>query len=209
MEGRKTTCVNKRTDEYDVYIGRGSKWGNPFRIGEHGDRDEVVRQYRRWLWKQPELLDALGELEGRRIACYCAPEACHGDVLVAATEWWRSQQPEDEPGLRIAFTGDREWTNTQVVRRILESHPECTLWVLGDARGLDRIAGRICAATNLPHVIEKAKWDEHVMLAHLRAGDIVYAFHPNIAESKGTANCARQAEARGLEVRYITGSESV
>ena len=32
-----------------IYIGRGSKWGNPFRIGPDGDRATVIAKYERWL----------------------------------------------------------------------------------------------------------------------------------------------------------------
>ena len=35
-----------------VYIGRPSLLGNPFQIGTHGTRDEVIAQYRVWLWQQ-------------------------------------------------------------------------------------------------------------------------------------------------------------
>jgi hypothetical protein len=65
-----------------VYIGRPSKWGNPFAIGRDGDRAAVVAKYRAWLPTQPQLMAALPELKGRVLGCYCAPEACHGDVLV-------------------------------------------------------------------------------------------------------------------------------
>ena len=41
----KTVVVNLRKERFDVYIGRGSKWGNPFRIGADGDRVEVIRKY--------------------------------------------------------------------------------------------------------------------------------------------------------------------
>lgn len=78
--------VNLRTDHYDVYIGRGSKWGNPFKIGQDGDRDQVIRQYRRWLWENKPLLAQLTELEGKTLGCYCKPKACHGDVLIRAIE---------------------------------------------------------------------------------------------------------------------------
>ena len=44
--------VNKYKEDYDVYIGRGSKWGNPYRIGEDGTREEVIEKYRLYLWKQ-------------------------------------------------------------------------------------------------------------------------------------------------------------
>ena len=66
----------------DVYIGRGSKWGNPFRIGWDGTREEVIARYAEWIKTKPELLAALPELRGRNLACYCAPKACHGDILL-------------------------------------------------------------------------------------------------------------------------------
>ena len=65
-----------------VYIGRGSKWGNPFRIGWDGDRAEVIARYEVWIQTKPELLAALPELVGKDLACYCAPKPCHGDVLL-------------------------------------------------------------------------------------------------------------------------------
>jgi len=73
--------VNKKRDAYDVYIGRGSIWGNPFIIGKHGDRAEVIRKYEEYLANSPVLLARLPELLGKRLACFCAPLACHGHVL--------------------------------------------------------------------------------------------------------------------------------
>lgn len=76
-----TQVVNiKAREEYDVYIGRPSKWGNPFFLA-HRTREKVIRQYREWLMSQPNLLAALPELRGKRLGCYCAPLSCHGDVL--------------------------------------------------------------------------------------------------------------------------------
>ena len=78
----KTQVVHCKKSKYDVYIGRPSDWGNPFVIGKDGDRDDVIRKYRAWITRQPDLLArAKIELRGRRIACWCKPEACHGDVL--------------------------------------------------------------------------------------------------------------------------------
>jgi hypothetical protein len=66
-----------------VYIGRPSKWGNPFVIGKDGDRDEVIAKYRQWLMARPEMVEAARrELAGKDLVCFCAPKACHGDVLV-------------------------------------------------------------------------------------------------------------------------------
>lgn len=73
--------VNLRKEKYDVYIGRGSKWGNPFIIGKDGTRDEVIEKYTEYILKKPELMNSLQELRGKRLGCYCSPLRCHGDVL--------------------------------------------------------------------------------------------------------------------------------
>ena len=86
----KTVVVNKYKDEYDVYIGRGSKFGNPFVIGKDGSRDEVIVKYEKMLSVNVELLSVLlSELEGMRLGCFCAPLRCHGDVLVEYIERMR------------------------------------------------------------------------------------------------------------------------
>ena len=64
-----------------VYIGRPSKWGNPFVIGMDGTRAEVVEKYERWL-ETSDLRSQLGELRGKDLVCYCSPLQCHGDVLL-------------------------------------------------------------------------------------------------------------------------------
>lgn len=74
--------VHCKKSKYDIYIGRPSKWGNPFSIGRDGSREDVIRKYREWFIEQDNLLEALPELFGKVIACWCAPHACHGDVLV-------------------------------------------------------------------------------------------------------------------------------
>jgi hypothetical protein len=76
-----TKAVHCRKEDYDVYIGRPSKWGNPFVVGEDGERGECVELYREWIMTQPDLLADLHELKGKRLGCWCKPSACHGDVL--------------------------------------------------------------------------------------------------------------------------------
>ena len=80
--------VNVRCEKCDVYVGRGSKWGNRFVIGRDGSRDEVIEKYRVWLWGRKDLLKDLGELKNKRLGCYCAPQPCHGDVLLRAVKWF-------------------------------------------------------------------------------------------------------------------------
>lgn len=83
----RTRVVNKHVDYfYDVYIGRPSVWGNPFKRGVDGTRKEVIERYEAWIRQQPELLARLGELRGKVLACHCKPKACHGDVLVKLVE---------------------------------------------------------------------------------------------------------------------------
>lgn len=74
--------VHCRRNAFDVYIGRPSKWGNPFEIGKDGTRAEVIAKYREWLLSQPELVaEAKRELRGKVLGCWCVPNDCHGDVL--------------------------------------------------------------------------------------------------------------------------------
>lgn len=82
----QTKVVNLRRDTYDVYIGRGSLWGNPFVIGKDGTREEVIAKYKQWIVTQPHMLARLHELQGKTLGCYCAPKICHGDILARMAE---------------------------------------------------------------------------------------------------------------------------
>ena len=90
-----TTVVNKKTHRGDgVYIGRGTPWGNPYKIGVDGDRATVISRYRTWLWAMilngNISINDLADLKGQNLICHCAPRACHGDVLKNAVEWaWK------------------------------------------------------------------------------------------------------------------------
>lgn len=74
-----------------VYIGRGSKWGNPFVIGMHGNRDEVCERHAEYLRNQVRSgeisKEELAELYGKDLVCFCAPARCHGDTLEKAAAW--------------------------------------------------------------------------------------------------------------------------
>ncbi|CUG86523.1 Hypothetical protein, putative [Bodo saltans] len=76
-----------------VYIGRnmtqyipgavGSKWGNPFTQGSGMTLEERIHAYEAMVRSSPELMAALVELEGAtQLGCWCAPNPCHGNVLV-------------------------------------------------------------------------------------------------------------------------------
>jgi hypothetical protein len=61
-----------------VYVGRGSPWGNPFKIGEDGDRDAVCDRFEQAVL--PTLDVAF--LRGKNLICFCAPRRCHADALL-------------------------------------------------------------------------------------------------------------------------------
>lgn len=82
-----TRVVHCKQSEFDVYIGRPSKWGNPYSIGKDGDRTEVIDKYKEHLRGRPDLIeDARSELKGKTLGCWCAPQLCHGDILAFVAE---------------------------------------------------------------------------------------------------------------------------
>lgn len=81
-KNKKINVVHCKRDNYDFLITRPSKWGNPFIIGVHGTRKEVIEKYRQYILDTPELFNSLPELKGLTLGCWCKPDACHGDVLV-------------------------------------------------------------------------------------------------------------------------------
>lgn len=67
-----------------VYVGRPSKWGNPYKIGKDGNREEVLLKYKEYLdntsflyYNNPKI-----ELKGKDLCCWCKPAACHADILL-------------------------------------------------------------------------------------------------------------------------------
>lgn len=91
--------VHCKRDDYDVLVDRRTKWGNPKRLeGYDGDRVACLQGYLTWLQLRPtskydpqhddqydklEVLESIGELEGKVLACWCAPRLCHAHVLAA------------------------------------------------------------------------------------------------------------------------------
>jgi hypothetical protein len=81
--------VHKR-EPHDIYIGRPSRWGNPYSVKRYGRR-RAIELHRAWLWQEIRAgkitLEELAELDGQTLGCWCAPKPCHGDTLEAAARW--------------------------------------------------------------------------------------------------------------------------
>ena len=70
-----------------VRVDRTTPYGNPFRIGVHGDRARVILLYRRHLREKPALVERIRRnLQGALLECWCAPEACHADVIAEVAD---------------------------------------------------------------------------------------------------------------------------
>jgi hypothetical protein len=89
-DGSRGLVLNIRTGaRYDVYIGRGSVWGNPYshKKGTQAlyvvnTRQEAIERYEEWIRTQPDLLAQVHLLKGLRLGCWCRPLSCHGDILL-------------------------------------------------------------------------------------------------------------------------------
>jgi hypothetical protein len=96
------TIVNKRVlndplpGVIRVYVGRPSPLGNPFVVGRDGDRATVIAKYRKWLYANlntREVRLALDDLlaSARKspieLVCWCAPAACHANIIARAITW--------------------------------------------------------------------------------------------------------------------------
>jgi len=88
--------VNIQKEDYDVYIGRPSRFSNPYVEGVHGDRETVIEKFGHWIGSQTTLVDLTRALlPGKRLGCFCAPKMCHGEVLRQVTDWpWEKDIPE-------------------------------------------------------------------------------------------------------------------
>ena len=70
-----------------IYVGRPTKWGNPYHLGDLGSADgelsmsDVLRKYRERV--QYYYGDEVLELRGKDLACWCPlDQPCHADILL-------------------------------------------------------------------------------------------------------------------------------
>lgn len=83
-----------------VYVGRPTKWGNPYMMHGPIDRATVVDLYKKWTeWVQEGrniAEDARRELRGKNLVCWCKPgDPCHADVLLRIANEGDSPKPLD------------------------------------------------------------------------------------------------------------------
>jgi hypothetical protein len=89
---KETKYANIRKNNEYEYIGRGSYWGNPYSMFTEGEtREEVIRKFKYDFdfekFPNKEKSEVF-KLAGKRLGCFCKPEACHGDVLADFLNEW-------------------------------------------------------------------------------------------------------------------------
>jgi hypothetical protein len=117
--------------------------------------------------------------------------------------------------IRALFCGDRDWGNRFPIKAALKNLPPDSVIITGGARGADTLAYQealLLGFKGYHNLVFKPEWDEHDRSAGpirnrrmLKEAlpTIIYAFHTNIKDSRGTKNMIEQAEAAGLPVILI------
>lgn len=92
----------------DTYVGRAGRgfdgyFGNPFTLRPGDDRGATIERFREYaqdrMFRDPEYRERVRALHGRRLFCFCAPQACHGEVLLelAKAEHYAHAWSQDAP----------------------------------------------------------------------------------------------------------------
>jgi len=206
----KTTVVNIRRQEYDEYIGRAGNghdgyFGNPFSVARDGGREKVIELYRKYFLNRlkidAEFAKRIEGLKGKRLGCFCKPEACHGDVIAEYLE----------RTMKVIVCGSRDWTFEDKIRIRLYELPSNTIIVEGGCDGADTIARKIALSLGLEVVTFWAAWKKYGLSAGPRRNikmldtgpGLVIAFHDDLSKSKGTKHILGEARNRGIETEVI------
>ena len=97
-DSQKTYVVHIKKHHYDVYIGRPSKWQNPYThkdlentiaLEQTSTKKEAIEKYETYL-NDSGLIEDIYELKGKILGCWCCKEIsdgsekniiCHGQIL--------------------------------------------------------------------------------------------------------------------------------
>ena len=115
--------------------------------------------------------------------------------------------------MKVLICGSRYWTDYNLIHDTLKPLPPDSLIITGGARGADSSAKEAAKKLNLECKVIRAKWEVYGRSAGPIRNremldmkpDIVIAFHSDLAESRGTKDCVREAQRRGITVRIIGG----
>jgi len=212
----KTTVVNIRRQEYDVYIGRAGNghdgyFGNPFSVVQNGGREKAIAFYREYFLNRlrvdSEFAKRVQELKGKRLGCFCKPKNCHGDVIA---EYLEKPMKPKKP-MKVVVCGGREWSNRKAIFTRLYDLPSDSIVVEGGCHGADTMAREVALDLGLEAVTFWAAWKKYGPSAGPRRNikmldtgpGLVIAFHDDLSQSKGTKHIVGEARKRGIETEVI------
>ena len=208
------TVVNKRTQTFNVYIGRGSKWGNPFNIGRDGTREDVIRKYEWHLFNSPELMAALPELLGKCLGCYCSPLPCHGDVLKRYAEGNITMRP-----VMLIIAGGRKFNDYAMLNEAFQAcmadyTNKDVMIISGMAKGADTLALEIADEYGLPVLPVHAQWEVYGRAAGYRRNAEMALVATHLlamwdGKSRGTKHMINVATNKKLVVKVIPYIEAI
>ena len=135
---RNVNCIEDwLKGERNVYIGRpteeiplGSCWGNPYTIRKYKSRRRVIRLFKEHLLRTKKLRETVGDLKGKVLGCWCAPFACHGEVLhnfAGNDPIYQSADMIEEPtGSGGAFNAEvlEKFKKTELIELVLQLQTE-------------------------------------------------------------------------------------
>ena len=73
-------AVKKADAEDEIYVGRPTKWGNPYSLSRF-TRMEAISKFEKLL-ANSKLAEQIHELDDKKLYCHCAPLPCHADILI-------------------------------------------------------------------------------------------------------------------------------
>lgn len=196
----KTTVVNLKKDNYDIYVGRPSEYGNPYIIGKDGTRSQVLQLYKKDLLSNIDLMIKIKkELKGKVLGCYCLPLLCHAQLL----SWLCNT-------LCYAIIGSRTFNNKQLLYETLDEYK--IKWIVsGGAKGADSLGAEYAVDEHILLTEILPDWDTHGKSAGIKRNfkiidlsDIVIAFWDG--KSPGTKHAIEYAERTNKKV-LIYGNE--
>lgn len=89
----------RRVEKHDLKGDRSAwKIGNPFVMRNEGERELVIDKFRYYLANEIATgrlpVEYLRKLDGKTIACWCAPKNCHLEIVDKAIEYLKTNGPE-------------------------------------------------------------------------------------------------------------------
>jgi len=208
----KTSVVNIRRNEYDIYIGRPRKgsmddgyFGNPFSITSDGGRSNAIELFRSYFVQRinndTEFATKIESLRGKTLGCFCKPKLCHGDVIADYLD----------RKMKVVVCGSRKWLNIEIIKKRLTKLSCNAIVIEGGCEGADLMARNIALDVGLEIVEFPAAWKKYgnsagpirnIKMLDTRP-ELVIAFHNDIQNSKGTKHIVGEARKRGIPTEVI------